>query len=73
MRHAFLRADRLRRERELAGMRQQDLADKIGVDRSAVACWERGVRQPGSARFAALCDALNLDPADLLNQTESAA
>lgn len=36
----------IRRRRQLLGMTQDDLAKRIGADRSAVSAWERGVQFP---------------------------
>jgi transcriptional regulator with XRE-family HTH domain len=38
---------RLRELREAAGLTQTELAEQVGVLRSAVARWERGIREPG--------------------------
>lgn len=34
--------NRIKSERALAGITQQDLADRIGVDRSTIVRWENG-------------------------------
>lgn len=57
---------KLRHTRELAGLHQEDLAEKIGVDRSAVAYWESETYQPGPPNFRALCRILRVRQADLL-------
>ena len=36
----------IRKYREEKGLRQEDLAKKIGVDQGAVSKWERGVTKP---------------------------
>lgn len=45
--------------RERAGLTQQELADRISVDRTAVAHWEAGEFKPRSARLPKLATALN--------------
>ena len=37
--------------RRAAGMTQEDLSARLGVDRSAVALWETGARTPGTERL----------------------
>jgi transcriptional regulator with XRE-family HTH domain len=51
-------ADRLRELREQAGMTQEQLAQRAGVKREAIARWERGAREPGWSNVLALCQAL---------------
>lgn len=38
--------DRLRKAREHAGLKQQELADRIGVSRGAVGNYEQGITEP---------------------------
>lgn len=66
MRSLTVDGAKLRRARELAGLYQVDLANEIGVDRSAVAYWESGTYQPSGPNFLALCRVLQVDQADLL-------
>jgi transcriptional regulator with XRE-family HTH domain len=54
---------RLRVER--AWSREQ-LADRVGVKPVTISVWENGTRRPKIASFAALCEALGCQPADLL-------
>ncbi len=42
-------ADRLRALRIAAKLTQEAVGERVGVDRSAVACWELGVKVPGLA------------------------
>ena len=42
------------------GMSQQDLADEVGVSRSAVGMWESGVREPNLDTIEALADVFNV-------------
>jgi len=45
---------RLLSARQLLGLSQADLAEKIGVDRGTVSDWERGVRPPAEERLGAV-------------------
>jgi transcriptional regulator with XRE-family HTH domain len=45
--------ERLLSARQLLGLTQAGLAEKLGVDRGTVGDWERGVRLPGEERLAA--------------------
>ena len=42
-----------------AGLRQVDLAEKMGVTQSTVCGWETGAAMPQAALLPALADALN--------------
>ncbi|HHN3670444.1 TPA: helix-turn-helix domain-containing protein, partial [Pseudomonas aeruginosa] len=46
--------ERLREERENAGLTQQQMADEAGVRREMWSKYERGVAAPGAAVFEAL-------------------
>lgn len=54
-------AARLREMRESAGLTQEQLAEKAGVKRDAVARWEAGKREPGWSSVLSLCGALGVD------------
>ena len=56
----------LRRARSKKGLSQQQLADALNVDRSTVAKWETGDRQPDTATLARLSAVLGSDLAELL-------
>lgn len=57
----------LRRAREAQGLTQADLARMVGVaGGERVSRWELGRGRPGPAMTSALCQALNLEPADLM-------
>jgi len=51
-------AERLRELRNGAGLTQEQLAERAGVKRDAVARWERGTREPSWSNVVALADAL---------------
>jgi transcriptional regulator with XRE-family HTH domain len=50
----FLPEERLLSARQLLGLSQAGLAEKLGVDRGTVGDWERGVRIPAKERLAAV-------------------
>lgn len=59
--------------RELAGLTQEGLGKKIGVDRSTVSFWESGTKSPRGANFRSLCRILKCKPVDLLVTDDQAA
>ncbi|MGW5679622.1 helix-turn-helix transcriptional regulator [Streptomyces sp. NPDC003860] len=50
---------RVRTERAVARLTQADLADRVGVSRTAVASWERGATRPDGERIPAVARALD--------------
>jgi transcriptional regulator with XRE-family HTH domain len=52
---------RLRELRERVGLTQAQLAEKMGVQRLAVARWEAGSREPSWTTILALCNVLGVD------------
>lgn len=66
MRSAKVDGAAVKRARELAGFTQDQLAARLGVQRTAVALWESGRFQPNAANFSGLCHTLNVREADLL-------
>lgn len=59
-------ASRLREHRAQRGLSQAQLARKLNCDASMVSQWERAKKAPCLAAFAALSQALRVDPARLL-------
>jgi transcriptional regulator with XRE-family HTH domain len=49
-----LPGERLVSARQLLGLTQAGLAEKLGVDRGTIGDWERGVRLPSEERLAAV-------------------
>ena len=45
--------------RKKAGLTQKELAEKMGVDQSAVSFWETGKRVPRGAKLLRLADVLD--------------
>lgn len=60
----------LKREREASKITQQDLADKLNVDRSLVSQWERGLCEPNLNSLRKLCVILSLSGDDILQLDE---
>ena len=63
-------AEKLRKIRLKKGLSQQQLADRIHVDRSTLAGWETGRRLPDAAMIALLSKALGENIAELLRASE---
>src|SRR5437763_8245238 len=57
---------RLRRLRIERGLRQQDLAERIGAARTVYSNWETGTRRPNAANLTALATALGVSVEELL-------
>jgi transcriptional regulator with XRE-family HTH domain len=66
-RHQQLRlfGERIRELRLNAGMRQSDLAEQAGLDRIAISNIERGLRDVGVMRAAAIAKAVGVHPGEL--------
>lgn len=56
----------LKRLRKEKGLKQQDLASMLGVERPTVANWERGAKYPGLPLLAKLSEALGVSADALL-------
>jgi transcriptional regulator with XRE-family HTH domain len=63
----------LRIARHRARLRQQDLADRMGVYQSGISGWERGKAMPNDRSVRRLADTLGIEPSDLLRGTEGLA
>lgn len=59
--------NRIRKYRELRGMSQKELAERIGVSNSRVSNWEQGINRPDADILAQLCRVLNVSPSELLD------
>lgn len=57
-RNSLPEPSRRRALRRISGLTQQELADAIGVDRTAVAHWENGRRSPNGKHLALYLEAL---------------
>ena len=50
------------------GLKQSDVAKKIGVKGNTLSNYENGVSEPDIDTFCALCDIYEIDPAELLGE-----
>jgi transcriptional regulator with XRE-family HTH domain len=60
----------LRRYRRIAKLTQEDLADMAGIERSHVGTIERGENNLTLISIVKLCDALKINPSDLLTDLD---
>ncbi len=51
--------------RAVAGLKQKDLALRIGVSQATVSDWESGEQPPAVTRWRAIADALGVSVADV--------
>lgn len=64
-------AKNLREYRKRLGMTQTELAEAIGMTRSAINNYEGGKSEPGFETFVKIFRVLGLDPMDLMVEHES--
>lgn len=57
---------RLKRLRELSGMTQQEVADKLGVSKNSIYLYEKGINQPTFEKLVNLCILMEANPNYLL-------
>lgn len=62
--------DRIRKQRELAGETQKELAEGIGVAQSAVSQWEKGINEPKATYLKAISLRYNVTSDYLLGITD---
>lgn len=60
----------LRRLRMEKGLTQQQLADRLHMDRTSITSWEKGRRMPDVASISLLADALGVDVVTLMPTVE---
>jgi transcriptional regulator with XRE-family HTH domain len=58
--------DNLRQRRRQLGQTQEELAGKLGMKQSTIACYETGEREPGFQTLVKLAKCLGVTPNDLL-------
>ncbi|MDK2925507.1 MAG: hypothetical protein PWQ41_1281 [Bacillota bacterium] len=62
--------DTLKKLRQRMGLRQDDVARMVGVERSTVANWERGAKQPSLETLVKLSQIFAISLDELLGVTE---
>ena len=63
-----LLVDRLKNARTNQGLKQQDVAEQLGIKANTISNWEKGRTEPGIDTFVKLCDIYQLDCASLLSE-----
>jgi transcriptional regulator with XRE-family HTH domain len=63
----------LKNARVAAGMTQEDLAFKAGVDRSYVSMLERDLKSPTLQMFFRICRATGASPTKIVSELENSA
>ena len=58
---------RIRSKRTEAGLSMQQLGDRIGVSKGAIAKWEKGESKPSRPYIKAMCDIFDCTPAWLMD------
>ena len=64
-------SERIRELRVLRGMSQQDLADRLDVNKVTISQYERGVRKPDLNALTALCDIFNVSSDYLIGKDDT--
>ena len=59
--------DRIKEERESAGLTQLELANKIGITPQAVSQYERGIKNPKITTIYRFADAIGVSPSKLFD------
>lgn len=62
----------IKKLREAAGLRQYELANRIGVKQASVSAWESGAAMPSAANLIKLADILDCTVDELLGRTPPA-
>jgi transcriptional regulator with XRE-family HTH domain len=62
--------ENLRKYRKLAGLKQEELAQKLGKTRSVISNWEKGINRPDADTIAKICAILKVTPNELLGWDE---
>lgn len=58
---------RIKQYRELRGISQKELAERLGLSNSRVSNWEQGINRPDADILADICRELNVSPSELLD------
>ena len=62
--------ENLKYERKIAGLTQQQLADKMGIKQQQLSRWERDEIEPAVSSIVAIAKALDVSYDDLFNGIE---
>ena len=65
--------EKLRRLRENMGLQQKEVADRLGVNPSAVTRWESGEKRPDLVNLVKLADLYNVSLDYLMGRTDNPA
>ena len=63
----------IKKIRESRGMRQYELADRMGVSQASVSAWESGAAMPSAANLIKLADILDCTVDALLGREPASA
>lgn len=63
----------IRKIRESRGLRQYELADRMGVKQASVSAWESGAAMPSAANLIKLADILDCTVDALLGRASASA
>ena len=63
----------IKRLREAAGLRQYELAERMGVKQASVSAWESGQAMPSAANLVKLADILDCTVDELLGRKRATA
>ena len=63
----------MNRLREAAGLRQYELAERMGVKQASVSAWESGLAMPSAANLLKLADILDCTVDELLGRKKATA
>lgn len=59
---------KLKEGRASVGLKQSEVAEKIGIKGNTLSNYENGVSEPDIDTFCILCDIYNLDPSEILGE-----
>lgn len=58
---------RIRKYREMQGLSQMELAQRIKVSSARLSNWEQGIHRPNADIIAKICQVLDISPSELLD------
>lgn len=62
-------SEKLKMLREKAGLSKSKFASSVGIDRKTLIKYEKGESEPTIHIFEKICEVLQVDPKELLNDT----